>query len=112
MSHLTCTHAGCDRTFLDMALLQEHAESVHTYSDIERAVSVAVRAAYGRERTPVSPSVFTWVNDLTDDWVVFSVEGDTTTKLLKVGYSMDEAGVVTLGEAVEVQRKTVYVPVA
>lgn len=113
MSIHICKHQSCDRTFVDEALLQDHADSVHTYSQIETAVRDAVRAKWNRDSTPSTPSVYAWVNDLTDTWVVFSVETASVNGLFQVDYLIDEAGTVTLGDApVPVERRVIYVPVA
>lgn len=49
-----------------------------------------------------------WVNDLGLDWVVYSVGWDGDLWLS--AYTLDSAGVVTLGDPSEVQKVTMYVP--
>lgn len=104
----------CDRAFLHEDLLLEHAEAVHTFDDIQRLVSEAVREKYyvrgDYKADPPVPSVWAWVQDLAEDWVVFSVEKDGDTTLYKASYSITDS-VVTLGSPTEVQRRTVYEPV-
>lgn len=111
---LTCPAGECVRSFRDRARLMEHAEAVHTFDDIRRLVSEAVREKYGRQgdykATPIVPAVWVWVDDLADDWVVFMVEEGTESSLFKAAYSILDNS-VTLGEPVEVRRRTVYDPV-
>lgn len=108
----SCIHCKCERTFVDDSAALEHANSVHTFREIEEAVSGAIRAKYGREATPAAPSIWTWVNDLSDDAVVFSVEQNNGSTLYASTYSITEDGSVELGDPIEVKRKTVYVPVS
>lgn len=103
-----CPEGDCERAFLAHTHLVEHAEAVHTFSDTERLVADVVREKYGRRGEGVS-SIWTWISDLSADWVVFTVEGDDMV-LYKASYSITD-GAVTLGEPVEVRRRTVYEPV-
>lgn len=109
-----CPGGDCDRAFLSRDSLVEHAEAVHTFDDIQRLVSETVREKYHKrgdyKSVPIVPSVWAWVVDLATDWVVFTVETDGDTTLYKAAYSITDA-VVTLGQAVEVKRRTVYEPV-
>lgn len=107
-----CKHEGCGRTFLDVATMADHADSVHTYDEIRAAVSKEVRTRFAREGALGVPSVYAWAVDLTDTWVVFEVEGANKTTLWQSDYTIDESGTVVLAEPVPVIRKTVYVPVA
>lgn len=114
-----CRARGCDRPFIGMSRLRDHAEAVHTFSDTERLVSEAVREKYGRrgdyQANPPIPSIYCWVNDIATDWVVFTVEGgDTQIKetLYKASYTVGEDGSVTIGTPIHVRRRTVYEPVA
>lgn len=112
---ISCTDPNCPRAFKDEAAMLDHAEAVHTFDDIRRAVQNAVREKYSREAnyqsTPKVPGIYTWVEDLADDWLVFQYEEGSETKLLKATYVIDNSGTVTLGEPVEVIRRTVYDPV-
>jgi hypothetical protein len=109
----SCIHCDCDRTFVTDEAALDHANLVHTFREIEEAVSLAIRAKYGRESTPTAPSIWTWVNDLSDDAVVFSVEqGNGPNSLYASTYSINEDGAVELGDPIEVKRKTVYVPIS
>lgn len=112
---ISCAHEGCERHFRDEAAMVEHAEAVHTFDDIRRAVQNAVREKYSRDpnyqSSPKVPGIYVWVEDLADDWFVFQYEEGPDTKLLKATYVIDNAGTVTLGEPVEVIRRTVYDPV-
>ena len=111
--------AECERTFLSYSLMLDHAEAVHTFSDVEELVRDAVREKYNRDgnsqAVPPVPYVYAWCRDFAADWVVFEVsEGGAGRKekstLFKASYSITD-GQVSLGEPVEVVRKTVYEPV-
>lgn len=94
----------CDRKFLDVAAMHDHAEAVHTFSERRQLVSTAVRSVHGKDA---------YLVDVADDWLVFDTfsEEDGGYKLLKQSYSMTPNGDVTLsGEPVEVVRKVSYVP--
>lgn len=109
-----CPEEGCERSFRDEAGLFEHAEAVHTFDDIRRLVSEAVREKYGRagqyNASPPIPAIWVWVDDLADDWVVYMVEEGVDSTLYKASYSITD-NEVTLGEPTEVRRRTVYEPV-
>ena len=109
-----CYDEACERAFFEFDQMIEHAEAVHTFSDIERLVSEAVREKFAKRgdynAKPPKSATWAWVQDLAEDWVVFIVEKDTDTTLFKAEYSITE-GAVTLGDPVEVRRKTVYEPV-
>lgn len=103
--------ADCARSFLDFEAMVDHAEAVHTFDDIRAMVSEEIREKYNvrgdYRATPPVPSVWAWVADLADDWVVFELDGDGDSKLYKASYSILD-NKVTLGEPVEVVRRTVY----
>lgn len=112
--------AGCERTFVSAEAMLDHAEAVHTFSDVEELVRDAVRDKYNRDgnaqATPPVPYVYAWCRDFATDWVVFEMnKGGAGRKenstLYKASYSITD-GKVTLGEPVEVVRKTVYEAVA
>lgn len=117
MSLHTCPEPDCGRAFLDKLSLADHAEAVHTFDDIRQQVSEAVREKFGSGNaadfppSPNTPRVYTWVQDIADDWVVFQKETPDDCKLFKSSYAIDGDGNVTLGDPVEVQRQTVYTPV-
>lgn len=108
---IECFEEVCERAFLNFDKMIEHAEAVHTFDDIRMMVREVIREKYGRsgdyQAVPPVPSIWTWIEDLADDWVVFSVEESNDTKLLKASYSIVDNN-VTLGEPVEVRRRTVY----
>lgn len=112
---VACVDKTCERAFLTEGAMQEHAEAVHTFDDIRTLVSDKIRATYGRKgdyrATPPIPSIWTWVVDMAEDWVVFSMDGDSTDTLRKASYTITDDNEVTLGVANEVVRKTVYEPV-
>lgn len=60
------------------------------------------------EATGIDPGWDLWLDDAGPDWAVYSVGGD----YWQVPYSIDAAGEVTLGDAFEVNRQTLYTPVA
>lgn len=113
-SRVPCCEQGCERAFIHFERMVEHAEAVHTFSDIERLVSEAVREKYSKPGDynvkPVKPAVWSWVVDVAEDWVVFTVEKGSDITLYKADYSITD-GVVTLGDPTEVKRRTVYEPV-
>ncbi len=115
MSTHTCP--DCDRAFLYPETLADHAEAVHAFGDLRDLVTKALRGritatdAYGTVRHP-----WTYVVEMSADWVVFEVEGVSTpgsesTKLWKADYSVSEGNVVTISEPFEVVRRTVFEPV-
>lgn len=103
----------CPRLFVGEDSFLEHAEATHTFDDIQRLVGETIREKYHKrgdyKATPPTPAVWAWVQDLAADWVVFMVETDGDTALYKSSYSVAD-GTVTLGEPVEVKRRTVYEP--
>jgi hypothetical protein len=128
MNLLTCEDANCDRTFLDVALRDAHTNLVHlcgektferaeallTFDDTRKIVHEHIRETFGRQgdykATPIIPAIWTWIEDMASDWVVYTVEGGNDTTLYKASYSITD-GAVTLGEPVEVRRRTVYEPI-
>lgn len=108
---VTCRADGCDRSFFGVSNLRDHADAVHTFDDIRQMVAEKGRETYGRDgdykATPVVPSIWVWVQDIAEDWVVLSVEEASECKLLQMDYSILNS-VVTLGEPQEVVRRTVY----
>lgn len=111
---IVCIDADCTRVFMGFEPMKEHAEAVHTFSDIEEMVRDAVRDKYNRDgdRTvvPPIPYRYAWVRDIATDWVVFEMNVGEKGTTFKASYSITD-GTVTLGEPVEVIRKTVYEPV-
>lgn len=111
---VTCRAHDCGRSFSGLKRLLDHAEAVHTFDDIRRMVSDEVREQYWKpgnyQASPPIPTVYVWVDDLSTDWVVFQVEEGGDSTLYKASYSILDRK-VTLGEPVEVVRRTVYEPV-
>jgi hypothetical protein len=111
-AHLDCPQ--CDRSFLTDEAFCDHAEAVHTFDDIRRILSEHIREEFGRrgdyKAEPIVPAIWTWIDDLSADWVVYCVEEGNDSKLLKASYAITD-GKVTLGEPVEVRRRTVFEPV-
>jgi hypothetical protein len=108
---IDCPEDDCDRAFLHEDQLEEHAEAVHTFSDVERIVNEAVREKFGKKKTAADKNyIYVWVNDLADDWCIFTVEGNAVSTTYKIPYALgaDDNLTVTLGEPYEVRRRTVY----
>lgn len=127
MTQHACTDPTCDRAFLDEASMLSHAQRVHvhektieraeallTFDDTRKIVHEYVRETFGRQgdykATPVINSIWTWIEDMATDWVVYTVEDGNETTLYKASYSIVD-GAVSLGEPTEVRRRTVYEPV-
>lgn len=110
---LNCHAPDCGRSFYRPSRLQDHAEAVHTFEDVRRILNEHIREEFGRRgdysSKPIVPAIWTWIDDLATDWVVFQVEEDNETQLLKASYAITD-GAVSLGEPVEVRRRTVYEP--
>jgi len=106
---ITCPEDGCERAFLHEDPLWDHAEAVHTFSDIERLVSETVREKYGQKGDYKNnvPYIYVWVNDMATDWVVFTVEKGSLSTMYKASYSVTD-NEVTVGTPSEVRRRTVY----
>lgn len=108
---VTCRAPECGRHFFGLHALQEHAESVHTFDDIRQILNEFVREKFGRPGTNSKPGIYVWVNDIAEDWVVWSVEDAKDCALYKATYAIDADNKVTLGTPAEVVRRTVYDPV-
>lgn len=110
---IACKAEGCERHFISDVAMLDHAAAVHSFDDIRRLVADAIRDKYNRKgdyrANPSIPSVYTWVADLAEDWVVFEYE-DTGADTWKASYSIVD-NVVTLGEPIQVARRTIYEPV-
>ncbi len=113
ISGAKCFAPDCGREFRSQGQLQDHAEAVHTFEDIRRVLNEYVREKFGRSgdyhASPIVPAIYTWVEDLAADWVVYTVEEANETTLYKAAYAISD-DTVTLGEGVEVRRRTVYEP--
>ena len=107
---VTCPEEGCERAFLHEDGLLDHAESVHTFNDIERILSEHIREKHSKPSTREEAGTYSWISDIAEDWVVFTVEKPKDISLFKASYTIVNE-VVTLGEPVEVRRRTVYDPV-
>lgn len=103
----------CNRAFHTVQGLRDHASMVHdkaldenntTFSEIEALVRDELVDKVGRDSRGYS--FYTWIVDMTDAWIVYSVEGDDD--LLKADYTIDANGNVTIGDSTPVRRKTVY----
>lgn len=107
---ISCPVDDCSRSFFTEDGLAEHAEAVHTFDDIRRVLDEYIREQYAKASTPSKPGVYTWVNDLAQDWVVWSQDNGKECDLYKASYTLDSDNNVTLGEPAKVVRRTVYDP--
>ena len=113
ITRIPCVDEDCAREFLTDAAMEEHAAAVHTFDDIRRTVTDALKDTYGRRgnysASPVIPSIYIYVVDLASDWVVFERDSNGSD-LWRCSYAITD-NVVTLGDATQVARRTVYDPV-
>lgn len=107
-----CHDPSCERAFLHVNAMFEHAETVHTFNDIQRLIHQALREKYHKrgdyDASPPIPGTWVWTEDVAEDWVVFTVEAGSDTTMYKATYSISEDSQVTLSAPVEVVRRTVY----
>lgn len=92
----------CERaSFATRDSLEDHAEAVHTHSEVHELLRDAIRKEHGKDN---------FLRDAADDWVVWASYADDLNddKLLKASYTISDNGAVTLGKPVEVRRKTTY----
>lgn len=92
----------CERaSFATRDSLEDHAEAVHTHSEVHELLRKAIREEHGKDN---------FLRDAADDWVVWASYADDPNddKLLKASYTISDNGAVTLGKPVEVRRKTSY----
>lgn len=82
---------------------EHRADGDLTYSDLEDLLQSAISAKFGSAWA----DCYVWVCDFTDEWAVYSVNGEK----FQIDYTID-GSTVTLGAAPQpVQEKTTYVPV-
>ena len=90
-----------------LAEARDLLEAALFHSEVDRLLQDALRARY--------PGSYCWVQDVSDIEVVYEVtpksptEADGTT--YRTTYAIDDQQQVTIGEPVQVERKTTYVPV-
>lgn len=90
----------------EAALALEEAELSH--DEVRRNLSAAVKAG-----KPSGNGYYCWVRDVFDDHLVYEEETPTGATLWQQGYTIDDAGKVTLGtEVTKVKVATTYVAVA
>lgn len=81
---------------------------------VSELTEIVRTAVYDRHPKPNS---WTWIAELYDDKVIYEVSPrgnvDAPARYFQAPYTLDRSGVIkaTLGEAVEVKRKTQYIPV-
>jgi hypothetical protein len=102
--------AAADQALVDLvreaAVALEEAELSH--DEIRRNLSAAVKAT-----KPTGNGYYCWIRDVFDDHLVYEEETPTGTTLYQQGYSIDDAGKVTLAtDVVKVRQATSYVEVA
>lgn len=76
-----------------------------TASETSKALSAAVREAYGDD------NLWTWILDYDETNVWFAQESESGTQFYQIGYTLTEATATLTGDAVEVRKVTSYVPV-
>lgn len=85
-------------------------EAELSHDDTRKALADALRAekaAAGMDK------VYCWPREVYDDRVIYEMETPTGTHLYQRGYSLDDAGAITLAtDVTEVKAQTVYEPVA
>lgn len=90
----------------EAALALEEAELSH--DEIRRNLAAAVKAG-----KPSGNGYYCWVRDVFDDHLVYEEETPTGATLWQQGYTIDDAGKVTLGtEVTKVKVATTYVALA
>lgn len=106
-------NAEADKVRAMMAQLSSGLRVLREFSlnDKQRLLRDALTRKYGSS-SKEAPS-YTYLEDVYEKEVIFSIEGNGQTKLMKVGYSVNGKGEVTIGpDAAEaVRRVTSYEPV-
>lgn len=108
VSGLSC--GSCTRSFYSVRALTDHAGAVHdsaleaTYNEREQLVSKAIESMLNAG--PSYSRVWSYVTDMTDEFVVYQVEGAEHPQ--QAPYSIAEDGEVTIGDSTSVRRRTVY----
>ncbi|NUS01932.1 MAG: hypothetical protein HOV97_05135 [Nonomuraea sp.] len=107
LSGIPCYDENCTRSFLDFAKMADHAEAVHTFDDIRMIVSEGLREKYATKSDSYSTSVYIYIVDLADDWVVFEASKGGNDDYYKASYSIID-NVATFGALTEVRRRTLW----
>lgn len=99
---------GGDRTDLPLGgTMPRSSEALpggRTYVEIRELLEDAITTAAGG-----GDGFYCWVKDLTDEWVVYELEGKATTPgTFKATYTVSDQGAVTLGTAEKVEARTSY----
>lgn len=112
VSGLSCN--SCDRAFLTVRGLNDHASAVHqdealeaTYDERRELVANHIRKTINSANS--YNRIYCYVIDMTDTFVVYQVEGMENS--YQADYAISDDGVVTLGDASPVRRRTVYEPI-
>lgn len=105
-----CPDEYCGRVFRHEALFVDHAEAVHTFDDVRMIVSQGLREKYAKDGNDWKSTIYIYVADLAEDWVVFEASQGGESDLYKCSYSIVD-GTATFGVLTEVMRRTVYDPV-
>lgn len=90
---------GSDGSLKEAKGVWSTPEERDTYNDLYRALSTAIQDAY-----PGGDLYCCWVQDFTDDWVVYQFGSD----LYQASYE-NNAGAITLGTPTKVRQVTTYV---
>lgn len=82
-----------------------------TYNDRREAVTNAIKAMYPAtvSLTGTPSYVYCWVSDMDDTDVIYQAEIGGKSSYYKASWSIDEDGIATIGEPIEVRSKTTYV---
>lgn len=109
VSGLSCS--ACDRAFLSVRGLRDHAEAVHQDQALEATYDERRELVHAALRKSLNPGlsynrVYAYISDMTDEFFVYQVESEEHYR--KATYSIADDGVVTLGEGTPVRRRSVY----
>jgi len=85
---------------------EETAEEALSHRDIRAALDTAIR-----DTLQMGDGYWMWIEDEYDDAVIYRYETPSGAHTYQRSYTITDAGVVTLGDPVEVMARTEYVPV-
>jgi len=86
---------------------EEQTIEALSHRDIRSALDTAIRATL-----VMGDGYWLWIEDEYDDAVIYRYETPRGSTLYRRDYTVDDAGVVTLADPVEVTQRTEYVPIA
>ncbi len=100
-----CREAGIGPLSRPVVFLME-ADEDQSHDDVRDALRDALKAEF-----PSGPGYYVWVVEVWDAEFVYEHETPEGTKLFSRPYTVDDDGVVTFGEPMEVERLTTFAPV-